>query len=49
MTSFDMLSYICLGVEVVLTLLRVLCGCDSVDYEEKEEEEEEEPGKEYGS
>ena len=38
-----MLSYICLGVEVVLTLLRVLCGCD--DGEDEENEEEEESGK----
>ena len=33
MTSFDMLSYICFGVEVVLALLRVLCGCDDGDEE----------------
>ena len=40
-----MLSYICLDVEVVLTLLRVLCGCDDGDDEEKEGGE---SGKEYG-
>ena len=30
-----MLSYICLGVDVVLALLRVLSGCDDGDDEEE--------------